>query len=282
MNGAYDMKSRYGKTLICRIVKNFWFMTLLGCFLTSHAYGFFCRCVPSGYTDFRIFVAPQVARLKFNVNDLAVYRGVFTGGSAGFEYRPFCDFYFGAFAEWMMGDCDSEMQMSRYIHDLDGQCRLGYSFPMWNFYKLTFTPFLGLGYIQVTQHIRPDLVLPSEKFRYVNYYFPYGILIDFKITHHFGFGFVLESKLSVNQRLKTPYIQGAKFKLDRESGYLLEAPFNLYLGGSKAKAEVSIIPYIKREVDGRLNASLPDGAVLTLPKQSYKYWGLRLAIGATF
>lgn len=262
--------------------KSFWFISLLSCFLTSNAYGFFCRCVPPDYTDFRVFVAPQIARLKFQVNNFAVYRGVFEGGSAGFEYKPFCYFYCGVFTEWMMGDCDSEMRMSRYMHDFDSQIRIGYNFPMWNFYKLTFTPFFGLGYIQMIQHIRPDLVLNSEKFKYYNYYLPFGILVDFRITHHFGFGFVVEKKPAINQKLKTPYIQGAKFELNRElGGYLLEVPFNLYFG-SKAKAEISLIPYLKREVDGALKASLPDGATITLPKQDYKFWGLRLAIGATF
>lgn len=279
MSGGSDMKLQYGnffKTKIFTAVYLLFFITSLNC------YASFCRCTPEYYEPVRIFAAPQIARLELTIQGLAIYRGVFKGGSAGFEYKPFCDFYFGAFAEWMMGHCDSEMDMSRYIHDLDGQLRLGYNFPMWNLYKLTFTPFLGLGYEQLAHHIRPDLVLNSEKFRYEHYYFPYGLLIDLRVTKHFGFGFVGEYTTTINQNLTTPYIQGIKFQLARRAGYLVEVPFHLYLGSQKSKMEISIIPYLKGVVDGTLLASLPNDAAITLPKQTYKFWGLRLAVGAVF
>lgn len=278
------MKRQYGEALNIKIthLKSFLFASFVSCILTSNVYGSFCRCTPPDYTDFHVFIAPQIARLKFGIDGFATFRGVFTGGSAAFEYKPFCDFYCGVFAEWMMGACNSEMEMSRYMHDLNGEIRIGYNFPMWNYYKLTFTPFFGLGYIQMIQHFRPDLVLPSEKFKYYNYYLPFGILVDFRVTRHFGFGFVVEKRPTINQKLHTPYIQGVKFDLERQIGaYLLEVPFKLYFG-SKSKAEINLIPYLKREVDGALKASLPDGATLVLPKEDYKFWGLRLTLGATF
>jgi hypothetical protein len=153
---------------------------------------------------------------------------------------------------------------------------------MWNYYRLTFTPFFGLGYIQMIQHFRPDLVIPSLMFKYYNYYLPFGILVDLKVTRHFSFGFVVEKRPIINQKLQTPYIRGVKFDLERLIGaYLLEVPFKLFFG-LKSRWELDIIPYLKREVDGALNATLPDGASLTLPRDNYKFWGVRLAVGATF
>lgn len=257
----------------------------LGCLKTVSLHAmYFCNCSPADYTDFRVYVAPQVARIKFQVESLAIYRGVFHGGSFGLEYRPFCSFYGGFFADWMMGDCDSEMRMSRYIHDLDGQVRFGYSLPMWNFYKMTMTAFSGLGYSQVIQYLRQDLVITGEKYHYYNYYIPLGAIIDFRINPSFGFGFLIEWKPTINERLKTPYLQGVRFDLKREAGYLLETPFRFYIGpkGKKAKAEINLVPYLTMAVDGALKAALPNGAILTLPRQDYKYWGLRLSVGSTF
>lgn len=260
-------------------IKSLFFISLL--LISKVLQASFCGCIPKNYQDYRVYVAPQIARLKFTIDKLAAYRGVFKGGSFGVEYKPFCSFYSGAFLEWMMGDCSSSMKMSRYIHDIDGQVRFGYNFPMWNYYKLTFTPFLGLGFIEAIHHIRPDGVLPSEKFRYYNYYLPFGCIAEFRLTKHFGFGVMIEKKKCINQRLKTPYIEGIKFALNQNSGYLLEVPFYIR-AGNKVKFEMSIIPYLKREVDGRLHAKLPDDATLFLPKQEYKYWGMRLGFGALF
>ena len=250
-------------------------------FLPSVVFSSFCRCQPKDYQDFRLYVAPQVARVKLRIEKFSVFRGVMEGGSINFEYRPFCNFYAGAFAEWMMGDCSSAMGMSRYLHDLDGQVRGGYSFPMWNYYNLTFTPFFGLGYIEMVHHIRPDASVGSFKFNYGNYYLPFGVIIDFKLTKHFAFGFLAEKRKTINQRLRTPYIQGARFALDNAWGYLLEVPFMLRFG-QKAKFELSLIPYLKREVDGSLNAKLPNESILTMPSQDYRFWGLRLGFGARF
>lgn len=282
MSGASDMKLRYGEPLKAKsiIYRGLSVLMLMG--VSAQAQASFCRCVPQDWEDFRIFVAPQLERVKLTLEDFAIYRGVLKGGSFGFEYKPFCDFYCGVFAEWMMGDCNSAQEMSRYLHDIDGQVRLGYNFPMWNLYKLTFTPFLGLGYEQIIHHIRPDLVLTSEKFRYEHYYFPFGLLVDLRVTHHFGLGVVAERTISISQRLKTPYIQGVKFQLSNKDGYLIEFPFHLYFGSQQAKAQISLIPYLKRVVDGKLYAALPDGATLTLPEQTYTFWGLRLALGAAF
>lgn len=228
-----------------------------------------------------MFVAPQLARVKLRIDKFAVFRGVMEGGSASFEYRPFCSFYAGAFCEWMMGDCSSKMSMSRYLHDLDGQIRGGYSFPMWNYYNLTFTPFFGLGYIDMVHHIRPDESVSSLKFIYGNYYLPFGVIVNFQLTKHFAFGFLVEKRKTINQRLRTPYIQNVKFSLENNWGYLLEVPFLLRFG-QKAKFELSIIPYLKREVDGELEAMLPNQAFLTMPSQDYRFWGMRVGLGAKF
>jgi hypothetical protein len=251
--------------------------------LTFHqkALGFFCGCIPKDYQDFRVFVAPQIARLQLKIDHMGIYRGVMKGGSAGVEYKPFCNFYTGLFAEWMMGPVYSPNSMSRYIHDFDTQARLGYNVPMWNFYKLTFTPFFGLGYIQEIHHIRPDLVLDSLRFRYKNYYLPYGALVDFSITKHFAFGFVVEKRICIVERLDTPYVEKVEFLLNQKSDYLFEVPFFLKFG-EQSKFEMSLIPYLKREVDGKLEATLPDGAAIGLPMQDYRYWGFRLGLGAVF
>ena len=251
------------------------------CLLHLKLEAFFCGCIPKDYQDFRVFAAPQIARLNLKINHLGVYRGVMTGGSFGVEYKPFCNFYSGVFAEWMMGPVYSPSSMSRYIHDFDTQARLGYNVPMWNFYKLTFTPFLGLGYIQEIHHVRPDLVLDSLRLRYTNYYLPYGALVDFSITKHFAFGFVIEKRICIVERLNTPYIEKVEFLLDQKSGYLFEVPFFLKFGKA-AKFQLSLIPYLKREVDGKLEARLPDGAALSLPMQDYRYWGFRLGLGVVF
>lgn len=242
----------------------------------------FCRCTPEEWETYRIYVAPQIERVKLTLKDFAIYRGVLKGGSAGFEYKPFCDFYCGVFAEWMMGSCSSEMDMSRYLHDLNGKFRLGYTFPMWNLYKLTFTPFFGLGYEQLIHHIRPDLVLNSEKFRYEHYYFPFGLLVDLRVSSLFGIGIVAERDKSINQKLKTPYIQDVKFTLHNESGYLIEFPFNFYFGSRTLRGGCSFTPYLKRVVDGALHARLPDTATLALPDQKYTFWGLKLEFGSVF
>ncbi|MBM3191075.1 MAG: hypothetical protein FJZ63_00275 [Chlamydiae bacterium] len=243
---------------------------------------YFCGCTPKNYQDFRIYVAPQIARLKFQVQSLAIYRGVFHGGSFGLEYRPFCSFYGGFFADWMMGDCDSEMSMSRYIHDIDGQARFGYSLPMWNFYKMTITAFSGLGYSQVVQYLRQDLVIEGEKYHYYNYYVPVGSIIDFRINRGFGFGFLFEWKITLNEMLKTPYLQGVRFNLKRKNGYQLEVPFRFFLGAKTTQAEIDLVPYLTYKVDGALHAKLPNEASLDLPKQDYKFWGLRLNLGVAF
>ena len=260
-----------------------WVITLIGisALYLSSLEAFFCSCIPKDHPDFRVFVAPQVARLKLSIEKFAIYRGVVKGASAGIEYKPYCSFYGGIFAEWMMGPTSSQMQMSRYIHDFDTEARLGYNIPMWNFYSLTFTPYFGIGYIQEVHHIRPDNVLSSLIFRYSNYYLPYGCIIDFYITKHFAFGFVVEKKKCIQEYMKSPFLQGIEFILNQRSGYLFEVPVFLKFGNA-VKFEISIVPYIKREIDGMLNASLPDGATFSLPKQDYRYWGMRLGVGAVF
>ncbi len=248
---------------------------------SAHAFMYKPKVINSYTNDYKVYVAPQLARLKFQVENFAIYRGVFKGGSAGVEYRPLFWFYGGAFCEYMMGSCDSADHMSRYMHDVDGHFRFGYTFPMWNFHRLTFTLFSGLGYNQITQQLRADLVIQSEKFRYYNYYIPCGTVVDLRVTDTFGFGYVIMWRPSINERLDTEFIDGARFDLRKKAGYLFEAPFNLFFG-DQAKAMISIVPYLKRSVDGRLKAGLPSGAKLTLPKQDYKYWGLKLEVGATF
>jgi len=268
-------KSFYGKRFV-----------LIGCMaltLFSEAWGSsFCRCEPEEWETFRAYVAPQIERIKLTIEDFAIYRGVLKGGSVGFEYKPFCDFYCGVFGEWMMGSCNSEEEMSRYLHDINGKFRFGYTFPMWNLYKLTFTPFFGLGFEQIIHHIRSDLVLTSEKFRYDHYYLPFGLLVDLRISPLFGIGVVAERDKSINQKLKTPYIQGIKFTLRNESGYLIEFPFNFYIGSNRLKGGISFVPYLRHVVDGRLHARLPDTATLTMPEQKYTFWGLKGVMGVVF
>lgn len=231
---------------------------------------------------FRLNVAPQIARLKFQIKDFAVYRGVMSGGSALFDYRQVFRFYGGASAQWMMGSVNSVNAMSRYIHDLDGQVRIGYTLPMWNFPILTFTPYSGIGYEYIIQHIRPDLVLPSLKFRYYHYYIPVGMIINFNILRYFNFGISGQWRPDINARMKTPYIEGLQFDIKKQAGYIVELPFQFLFGGKKAQGEISLVPYLEREVDGRLKSTLPSGGIVTLPEQDYKYWGLRLVVGARF
>lgn len=231
---------------------------------------------------FRINIAPQIARLKFQVNDFAIFRGVTGGGSLLFDYIKSFSFYGGAYAEWMMGAVDSRDQMSRYIHDVDGQARIGYTLPMWNFPLLTFTPYSGLGYEFIIQHIRPDLVLPSLKFEYSHYYIPVGMIINFNVLKYFNFGASGQWRPDISAKMRSPYIEGLAFSMQREPGYILELPMQFFISGKKAKAEISFIPYIKRVVDGLVSSSLPLGGTLTMPEQDYKYWGLRLVLGARF
>ena len=92
-------------------------------------------------SDFNLYLAPEISRLKFQVENFAIYRGVFKGVSAGVEYRPLFWFYGGAFGRYALGPCSSTQKMSRYMHDVDGHFRFGYTFPMWNYHRLTFTLF---------------------------------------------------------------------------------------------------------------------------------------------
>ncbi len=233
-------------------------------------------------TPFRAYIAPQIARLKFQIVDFAVFRGVVGGGSAAFEYRPVHDFYGGVTAEWMIGSVSSRDKMSRSIHDLDGQFRIGYTLSMWRFAPLTFTPYAGIGYEYIVQNFRSDLVLPSLKFRYYHYYIPVGMIINFNLLSYFNFGIAGQWRPDINARMKTPYIEGLHFDLKKEAGYIVELPFQFLFGNEKVKGEFSLIPYLKREVDGKLRSSLPSGAIVRLAEQDYKYWGLRVLLGARF
>lgn len=231
---------------------------------------------------FRAFVAPQIARLKFQIDDFAIFRGVVGGGSAAFEYRPVHNFYGALAGEWMMGSVSSRQNMSRYIHDADGQVRLGYTISMWRFSSLTMTPYFGIGYEYIVQNFRSDEVLSDLKFRYYHYYIPVGMIINFNLLSYFNFGIAGQWRPDINARMKTPYIQGLHFDLKKEAGYIVELPFQFLFGKNKVKGEISLVPYLKREVDGRLKASLPSGAYIGLAEQDYKYWGLRFIFGVRF
>lgn len=279
------MKLLFGRSMKHSISCKFIFFLASLAFMLSieHAHGFMYRPKHfKSYTnDYKVYIAPQISRLKFQIENFAIYRGVSKGISAGIEYRPVFWFYGGLFADYVMGPCASENKMSRYMHDVDGQFRFGYTFPMWNFHRLTLTLFSGLGYNQITQQLHADLVISSEKFRYYNYYIPTGTVIDIRVSDVFGFGYVLYWRPSINERLDTQYINGARFDLRRKAGYCFEAPFNFFFG-EKAKFLLSLVPYLKRSVDGRMFARLPNQATIGLPKQDYKYWGIKLALSATF
>lgn len=284
MNLESDMRLQFGNFMKKNMQKILIFLFMIGMFFSSKkadAFLYQPKYYKSYTNDYKIYIAPQIARLKFQIEDFAIYRGVYWGGSAAIEYRPIFWIYGGLFADYMLGDCSSVDLMSRYIHDIDGQARFGYTFPMWNYHRLTFTIFSGIGYSQVSQTLRADTVITGEKFRYYNYYIPCGTVVDMRVSDLFGFGFMVQWRPSINDRLDTSFIDGIRFNLRKKAGYLLEVPFDFYFG-DKAKFIMGIVPYLKREVDGRLRAKTPNNAVLTLPKQNYKYWGLKLAIGATF
>ncbi len=232
---------------------------------------------------FRINVAPQVARLKFHINDFANFRGVTSGASALFDYRKAFDFYGGVAAEWMMGSIDARNSMSRSIHDFDSQIRIGYTLSIWRFPTLTLTPYSGMGFEYISQHLRSDPAISSLQYRYYHYYIPVGMIINFNVLEYFNFGIAGQWRPDINARLKTSLLNGLQFRLKRQAGYIVELPFQFLIKcRNNMKGEISFIPYLKREVDGELNAQLPSRAYLNLPEQSYKFWGLRLALGLRF
>jgi len=217
------------------------------------------------------------------VETIGSFRGTMVGGYGSFEYRP-CDwFYSGASMSWLLGNTTAQQQMDRYIHDLDSKMRVGYTMQLLFWRWALITPFIGLGYDYTVQHFRPDLVINSLKYRWYKYYIPMGMLLEMTVSKNFNFGLNIEWDPQLSSRVKIDGVPGVKWNLARKSGYMVEVPIQ----GNFSKRNVihysvGLVPFLKWNVDGRLDARFVTGGEYHLPEQTYKYWGIRVQFGALF
>ena len=229
----------------------------------------------------RLTFAPQIAWLEFDIDHVGIFRGTVRGIQGNLEYRKPYAVYVAANVDWIMGAVKAQQDMSRYIHDLKSTIRLGFTVPLYYSRGVFLTLYSGFGFDYNIQHIRPDNVLGSEKYYYYQYFIPAGFSFEARPFSYFGFGLNLEWDPQINSRVKLDGQPGIKWDLYNKSGYIIEVPFNFFIASSKLTTfSISIIPYLRRNVEGKLSALLSNGSKYELPKQTFKYWGGRL--GFTF
>lgn len=204
------------------------------------------------------------------------YKNTLVGTVLGFTYRVPCGIYFNTEFDWLTGDLNRKNHRpSRYAHYYLGYGRVGYNWLVCN--CLLVTPYVGLGYDYVDNHIRgSDLTM-----RYRDYYGIAGGRIDFLMYDGFSIGIDGQWQPQLDSSVRLSNYKGIRFKLEHKSGYELQLP--LCYRFCCDQLVLTISPYTRRYKDGRSHTfRICDDSRIRIPQQTHQNWGGKVNLGFLF
>ncbi|MBY0530157.1 MAG: hypothetical protein K2P51_08240, partial [Rhabdochlamydiaceae bacterium] len=227
---------------------------------------------------------------RFQVGGNYAHVGLKPHGSANFEgdlggilglydYRPMDNFYGGARVTWLEGNTDGSSGRRSLLY-IDVQERFGYTFASRE-QNVSFTLFSGLGFRHIAQHLHPKQG-SSIKFRYNEFYIPVGFLTDFVASSWFTWGVNFTWMPQVFPTVQIVPLKGTNWSLtDQLSNFYVEMPFDFTLTKDK-RFHLIINPFYEHWKDGHSTARASNGVSLSLPGNSYDFYGANINFAYCF
>jgi hypothetical protein len=227
---------------------------------------------------------------RFQVGGNYAHVGLKPHGSANFEgdlggilglydYRPMDNFYGGARVTWLEGNTHGSSGKRSLLY-IDVQERFGYTFASRD-QNMSLTLFSGLGFRHIGQHLHPKNG-SSIKFRYNEFYIPVGFLTDFSANSWFTWGLNFTWMPQVFPSVQIDPLKGTNWSLtDQISNFYVEMPFDFALTKSK-RFHLIISPFYEHWKDGHSTARASNGVSLSLPGNSYDFYGANINFAYCF
>lgn len=262
----------------------FFFLVTFGMAQTIHP----CKCYVCPCQTSRIYVGANAYYLQMSVQqpeegsilpDAKTLNGGLGGAEVGYEYKRIKNLYAALRGFYGQGEITNDEQ-SRYIHEIDGQLRLGFSYIALQGCNLVASFYTGLGFTYKNHYLK-GFEQEGLKLRYYIYNIPVGLLLDLRITECIFFRFDFTWLPDVDPMVKYSFFPNIRSSLKHKQNFRVELPF-VFLFGCKRNFEINIVPFWRRDKEGRTKrASLCDQFIL-LPEQVSSYWGAKLLFGFRF
>jgi hypothetical protein len=205
--------------------------------------------------------------------------GTMGGVVAGYEYKRIRHLYAAIRGFYGQGKLDNALSY-RYIHELDAQTRLGFNYMALQGPNVVVSFYTGFGFTFKNQFL--DNLGPSTfKLRYYKYYIPVGLLLDLRVTDCFYFRFDFTWVPDVDPTVESSNFSKIRCELKHKQNFRVELPL-VFLFGCKKQWEINLVPFWRRDKDGRTKKAAICDEFMMLPEQVYSYWGATLNFAYRF
>ncbi len=244
-------------------------------------------------TDFyhynsRIFLNPQVFQLRLKTLNprpstlvgSEKLNGPLGGLEAGYEYKKLDGLYTSMRGSFALGRIERNT-LSRFVHEWIGEARFGYNYVAMQGVKLIATFYTGYGFQNQIYSQSSGNGFSPIKLSYLKYYLPVGLLLDYKVADFFHFLFDFAWLPDMDPTVKIGGISASRQELKHKSTFRVLIPLRFFLGDTN-QGEISLIPFWKRQIDGRTRQSFIGATSISIPEQVLMYWGGQIAFGYHF
>lgn len=205
--------------------------------------------------------------------------GPMGGGFVAYDYKKLNHLYVSMRGFYGLGRIENGVQ--RFIHEWDAQSRFGYNYVALQGAKLIATFYSGFGFNYKIHSRSSGNGTSSIKLKYFKYYIPVGLLFDLKVVDFFHFLFDFTWIPDIDPTAKIGGVSNTRFELKHKQNFRVQTPL-VFLLGDDRQWEISLIPFWRRDKDGRSKASNVSTVSVRLPEQVYSYWGGQFIVGYRF
>jgi len=205
--------------------------------------------------------------------------GAMGGFEAGYEFKRIRHLYAALRGFYGQGKLKNS-QVSRYIHEWDVQTRLGYNYMALQGPNVVVSFYTGFGFTYKNQFLN-GFQPSTYKLNYYKYYIPLGLLLDLRVTDWFYFRFDFTWVPDIDPTVETSNFKQLRMELKHKQNFRVELPL-VFLLGCKRQWEINLVPFWRRDKDGRTKRSTICDDFVLLPEQVYSYWGAKLLFAYRF
>lgn len=229
---------------------------------------------------YHITIGGNYTRAYVKPNANPSFSGNLGGLQGEFEYQKANSFYGSGQFAWRYGHVHAS-NGKRCFQDIRVQEGLGYTLEVFNPGNL-LTFFSGFGYRQFKHDV--DLKgMKSVTLRYNDFYVPVGILGEFKVVDYLSLGGSLTWMPQVFTSVKVDPLGGTRWITKREvKNFLAEFDCIFHLDCCVKNLSIGVSPFFEFWQDGSTSAKASSGASLSLPGNSYVFWGGNVNVKYSF
>lgn len=233
----------------------------------------------------QLFVQPDLYYIKRTRDGGSHQKGLLHGVKFGYN-RLVCDgFYWelnSSFGEGRIkGRNGLGDTLNSRLSDMNAEGRFGYSILFKKLFCLSFTPYIGYGYFQQTNHFLDPSPL-TIKFRDSFHFASTGFLSEFLYLHPFSVGLDFEAKFMIDGKSKVtddpdPTIDSMFLAIGNKTHYQVELPITYVWCCTQRKWHVGLVPFYQlRQYGGHENYPFD------FLRTNYEVYGARLAFDWQF